>query len=403
MQYSTFTTSDNTPLAFQTSLPLPSHAPDTAAQNKYATCILLLHGFSGSSAYFTRNLGPLSAHHWTVAPDMRGHGRSGHNPARGGYHVARLAADLRELLAHLDSKLTSSGGTTTKFIPVGCSIGAAVVWTYLELFGEDARLAGYVFVDQAPLQDRALLGYGGVWDARVAHRGCFDEASLLAAQRAWVERPAETHRGLVAECLGYRFQPQDGDRRMGEEEVKRDEEFFVGISQACDGVWLARLLADHTRYDHREAVEGIVKPTLVMAGRRSGCFPLEGLAETVERVKKGGEGEAEMVVFESGHWLFYEEPERFNQEVLKFPKIHFLFVVHPDHAQHAGCVGVHPVPPGRAPRHHHQPVPAHDHVMSDRRLAAQHGTVKGSRCPAEKCSVAGQDNVEQQQVAVLER
>jgi len=24
------------------------------------------------------------------------------------------------------------------------------------------------------------------------------------------------------------------------------------------------------------------------------------------------------VVFESGHWLFYEEPERFNRELLEF-------------------------------------------------------------------------------------
>ena len=81
---------------------------------------------------------------------------------------------------------------------------------------------------------------------------------------------------------------------------------------------MARLLADHTRYDHREACEGIAAPVLVMAGRRSGCFPLEGMEETVRRVKKGGNEDAEMVVFESGHWLFYEEPERFNRELLKF-------------------------------------------------------------------------------------
>jgi pimeloyl-ACP methyl ester carboxylesterase len=55
-----------------------------------------------------------------------------------------------------------------------------------------------------------------------------------------------------------------------------------------------------------------------MAGRRSGCFSLEGMEETVRRVKKGGNEDAEMVVFESGHWLFYEEPGRFNRELLRF-------------------------------------------------------------------------------------
>jgi pimeloyl-ACP methyl ester carboxylesterase len=242
---------------------------------------------------------------------MRGHGRSSHT--RGGYHVARLAADLRELLTHL----RSTSASPCKFVPVGCSIGAAILWTYVELFGEDPDFEGFVFVDQAPLQDRSLFD---AWDENRAHYGCFDEKSMLAAQQAWVSHPAETHKGLVKECLGYRFRPVGSDK-VGEDEVRRDEEFFTGISAACDGVWLARLLADHTRYDHREAIEGITKPTLVMAGRRSGCFPLAGMAETVERIRKGGSGmdrKAEMLVFESGHWLFYEEPERFNKELLAF-------------------------------------------------------------------------------------
>lgn len=313
MHYSAFTTTDRTPLAFQTSLPLP---PDpNSPTDSYATCILLLHGFSGSSAYFTRNTPHLAPHHWLLAPDLRGHGRSGHSPSRGGFHVARLAADLRELLAHVTSLVPK---VPTRFVPVGCSIGAAVVWTYLELFGNDPRMAGYVFVDQAPLQDRALLGLGGAWGVGKAHAGCFDEGSMLEAQRGWVEegRREETYRGLVRECLGYRFRPAEGDG-VGEEAAKRDEEFFVGISRGCDGVWLARLLADHTRYDHREACEGIESPVLVLAGRRSGCFTLEGMGETVERVKRGG-GDAEMVVFESGHWMFYEEPEKFNRVLLEF-------------------------------------------------------------------------------------
>ncbi|KAK3902250.1 Alpha/Beta hydrolase protein [Staphylotrichum tortipilum] len=312
MHSSTFTTTDSCPLSFLTSLPLPPSTPSTPA---YATCILLLHGFSGSSAYFTRNLPTLSSTRWVVAPDLRGHGRSAHNPSRGGFHVSRLAADLRELILHLGR---STGVPGIRFVPVGCSIGAAVVWTYVELFGEEG-MRGYVFVDQAPLQDRAVLGLGGEWGAGLAHAGCFDEKSMLAAQEGWVreERREGTYKGLVRECLGYRFKPEEGDG-VGEEEAGRDEEFFTGISRGCDSVWLARLLADHTRYDHREACEGLKKPVLVMAGRRSGCFTLEGMSETVERARKGGNEDAEMVVFDSGHWLFYEEPERFNRELLEF-------------------------------------------------------------------------------------
>ncbi|KAL7622218.1 hypothetical protein AAE478_007721 [Parahypoxylon ruwenzoriense] len=312
MQYAYCTANDGCTLAFQTSLPIAAPLPPRAS------CIILIHGFSGSSAYFTRNYGGLvgASGHWVVAPDLRGHGNSGR--PRGGYHVARLAADLRDLIAYLR---TLAEGTELDIVPVGCSIGAAVLWTYVELFG-CSGFRGFVFVDQAPLQDRTWLGDGG-WDAGHAHLGCFDEATMLAAQRAWVQDPAGAHRELVAACLGYRHkpepEPESGDDDVSEEERRRrDEAFFTGISARCDQTWLARLLADHTRYDHREAIEEIDLPTLVMAGRRTGCFPLEGMRETVRRVEKRSPGRVRMSVFDSGHWLFYEEPERFNREVLEF-------------------------------------------------------------------------------------
>ncbi|KAI1498126.1 Alpha/Beta hydrolase protein [Biscogniauxia marginata] len=328
MQYAYCTANDGCTLALQTSRPLVPQ--DDKAGTR---CILLLHGFSGSSAYFARNYAALSARHWVVAPDMRGHGNSGR--PRGGYHVARLAADLRDIIAHLRRAVRRRRRSQSQedhhedddddrdaiqFVPVGCSIGAAVLWTYVELFGgsssRDDFLSprGFVFVDQAPLQDRSEFGD---WNERKAHLGCYDEATTWAAQQAWVRRPDAAHRDLVRGCLGYRHAPEESDG-MSAEQRRLDEELFVRISVQCDGVWLARLLADHTRYDHREAIENIKLPTLVMAGRRTGCFPLEGMMETVRLVNKNRPGLAKLSLFDSGHWLFYEEPERFNKEILEF-------------------------------------------------------------------------------------
>ncbi|XDG06133.1 hypothetical protein ABKA04_005748 [Annulohypoxylon sp. FPYF3050] len=319
MQYASCTANDGCTLAFQTSLPVGSGATLDA---RYASCVLLLHGFSGSSAYFRRNFGALAEDHWVVAPDMRGHGNSGRS--RGGYHVARLAADLHELISYLrvsrpgedsNSNPASGGeGAKLKIVPVGCSIGAAVLWTYVELYG-DSDFAGFIFVDQAPLQDRSAFGD---WDASRAHLSCYDEATTLAAQRSWIYDAASTHADLVRSCLGYRYLPDPSTDDISDEAWRLDEEFFVGVSRRCDHVWLAKLLADHTRYDHREAIEEIQVPTLVMAGRRTGCFPLEGMKETVRRVETSRPGGARMSVYDSGHWLFYEEPERFNREVIEF-------------------------------------------------------------------------------------
>ncbi|KAF1966604.1 alpha/beta-hydrolase [Bimuria novae-zelandiae CBS 107.79] len=305
--YSRITASDGCELAFQSSQPLGPVSP----RKDYNTLTILIHGFSGSSLYFQRNYEALSYNTWVIALDLRGHGESGR--PKGGYHVARLAADLKELVMHV-----KSGVPEVQIIPVGCSIGAAVLWTYVELFSDD-DFTGMVFVDQAPLQDRSAFDD---WDESKAHRGCFDEKSMLGAQEAWTKDPEGAFKGLVADCLGYRYQPLPDDD-VSDERRASDEEFFTSQSRRCDTTWLARLLADHTRYDHREACEQIKVPVLVMAGKRTGCFPLEGMKETVRRVEKGQkEREREHLpkwsVFESGHWLFWEEPERFNEEIRQF-------------------------------------------------------------------------------------
>ncbi|KAF5659945.1 non-heme chloroperoxidase [Fusarium heterosporum] len=295
-----FTTNDGCKIAFKSSVPLGT-VEGTAPKK----CVMLMHGFSGSGDYFVRNFGPLSEQFWVVAPDMRGHGDS--DRTRGGYHVARLAADLAGLVTHL--RETAPG---ISIVPVGCSIGAAVLWTYVELFKNE--FSGFVFVDQAPLQDRSA--FDG-WDESKAHTGCFDEKSLLGAQHSWIHDSKAAHIDLAIGCLGYRHAPKKEDEISAEQQAK-DESFFTEISARCDQSWLARLLADHTRYDHREAIETITVPTLVMAGRRSSCFPLEGMLETVKRVEKSRPGLAKSSVFESGHWLFYEEPEKFNREIVDF-------------------------------------------------------------------------------------
>jgi pimeloyl-ACP methyl ester carboxylesterase len=308
MDYFRITANDGCELAFQSSQPLRPYSPE----KNYDTLTLLIHGFSGSSLYFQRNYDTLSRSSWVMAIDLRGHGNSGHSG--GGYHVARLAADLKELIVYL-----KTDNPNVKIFPVGCSIGAAVLWTYVELFS-DMDFSGMVFVDQAPLQDRSSIDD---WDESKAHRGCFDEKSLSIAQHVWINDPEAAFKGLVADCLGYRYQPLAGEN-VSEECRKNDEEFFVSQSRRCNTKWLARLLADHTRYDHREACQQIRVPVLVMAGKRTGCFPLEGMEETA-RIVANAQGHKinELLpprwsVYNSGHWLFWEEPERFNMEIRQF-------------------------------------------------------------------------------------
>ncbi|KAM7197420.1 Alpha/Beta hydrolase fold [Naviculisporaceae sp. PSN 640] len=339
-----FEANDGHILTFQSSLdiyePIPEFTGYTGAPYPHKL-ILLLHGFSGSSEYFYRNIDAISKGnvgsnsegkdaYWVVAPDLRGHGRSARSArTKTGHHVARLAVDLHNLINHLRDKFEECrhGGTEDlEIIAVGCSIGAAIVWTYTELF-TCSDFAGLVFVDQAPLQNALYFGENDPdnWDNTKHHKGCYNEATLQAAQRAWMLPDRRlTHLGLVNECLGYRqrrgpnFYPlPPGPGR------DQDFDFFSNISQQCDGKWLARLMADHTQYDHREEIKKIDVPALVMAGAWSGCFTMDGMLETAKLIQAHGgdkmKGKVAVSVFENdGHWLFYENPERFNREIIEF-------------------------------------------------------------------------------------
>ena len=73
------------------------------------------------------------------------------SPLQGGCTPVHCVVALFRVLTHDD------GPAWQVVTVVGTSMGAAVIWSYLELFG-DARIAKAVFVDQAPLQVRARVG-----------------------------------------------------------------------------------------------------------------------------------------------------------------------------------------------------------------------------------------------------
>jgi pimeloyl-ACP methyl ester carboxylesterase len=68
---------------------------------------------------FKRNVEGLSANFHVIILDLRGHGQS--EKPRAGYHVARLALDLKNLIEHL--RLPEG-----QVSAIGTSLGAAILW-----------------------------------------------------------------------------------------------------------------------------------------------------------------------------------------------------------------------------------------------------------------------------------
>jgi pimeloyl-ACP methyl ester carboxylesterase len=245
--------------------------------------VVLIHGWSGSRHYWDLNSRPIARSCRVVTYDQRHHGESG-KPSWG-LHVARLAADLRDLLRAL-----GIGAATL----VGSSMGAAVIWSYWELFGGE-NVERCVFVDQAPLQNVAQDWHAG-------SSGCFDAASLTRLQC----RLLADFAGFARDNARFCASPAVPDEVLAALEAET-----LRASPAA----LCALMADHTALDWRPLLPRISVPCLNVVGRKSAVFPAWWGCDAVAQLIP----DARTVFFEGGnHWLYIEEPRKFSQLVAAF-------------------------------------------------------------------------------------
>jgi pimeloyl-ACP methyl ester carboxylesterase len=81
--------------------------------------IICLHGFPESGASWSRQMTALQTTHHVLAPDGRGHGRSGCPSRLGDYEIRRLVADVLAVADHLRAE---------RFALVGHDWGGVVAW-----------------------------------------------------------------------------------------------------------------------------------------------------------------------------------------------------------------------------------------------------------------------------------
>jgi pimeloyl-ACP methyl ester carboxylesterase len=114
----------------------PLHYVDEGPRG--AAGLMLIHAEPFSILFWQRNIPVLARDFRVVAMDVRGRGESGKTDF--GHSIAQYARDLDLVLRTL--RLES-------VVLVGWSLGGSIVWSHMEQFGQ-ARLAGYINVDQAP-------------------------------------------------------------------------------------------------------------------------------------------------------------------------------------------------------------------------------------------------------------
>jgi len=244
--------------------------------------VVLVHGWGASRESFTLNANALAERCVVYRYDQRFHGES--DKPSWGFSVARLAADLKDFIDALKLE---------RPVVVGTSLGCAVIWAYVELYGE-ATLGKLVFVDQSPSQ-------WSLPDWKLGSKGIYDAASLSRIQAAVQDLDAFAE-GNAACCLSK--PPAAEVLALLKRETLR-----------CVPQHLALLMADHAPKDWRPLLRRITLPCLNLYGTDSGCFPAEGC----EAVGTLIGASCRSVIFEGlNHWLYLEDPARFNELVGQF-------------------------------------------------------------------------------------
>ncbi|WP_257350702.1 alpha/beta fold hydrolase [Pseudalkalibacillus decolorationis] len=243
------------------------------------TPVIFVHGVWMSSQFFQKQTSYFSKNHRAISLDLRGHGRS--TKVHYGHTVANYAEDLHSFIQELKLK---------DVVLVGWSMGAFVVWDYLQQFGEE-NIKGTVIVDE--------LASDFKWPDFPS--GAFDFPTLIHLMRE-----VQTNRfGFLKEFIPLMFKEdlsQDDFDWMLEETTKLPESVASTI------------LFDQTVVDYRKHFQSITVPTLLCFGREEKLIPVKAGEYLHKHISN-----SQLVIFEkSCHCPFLEEADRFNEVVSSF-------------------------------------------------------------------------------------
>ncbi|MBE9002076.1 alpha/beta hydrolase [Nostoc sp. LEGE 12447] len=253
--------------------------------------IVLIHGWSQSAEQFKYQISAFGERYHVIAIDLRGHGKS--EKVTYGYRLSRLSKDIQELIDFLQLE---------KPHLLGHSMGCAVIWSYIDLFGTDG-IDRLVFVDQSPLYTSRPH-----WDSQEME----DAGAIVTA-----EQLNEAVRGL--ESSSAEEVTRNTLASMVTSTMPKEQfEWMVQCNLQLPRRLAATLLYNQFHTDWRDQIVKIRQPTLIIGGRKS-IIPWKSQVWINKSIPN-----SELEIFEEaeggGHFMFVENPEKFNQRVLQFLK-----------------------------------------------------------------------------------
>ncbi len=251
--------------------------------------LVLVHGWNQTAALFERQVAGLSDRFRVITFDLRGHGES-QRPEHG-YRVSRYAMDLR-------SVITEVAGPPAHVL--GHSLGCCVLWSYFDLFAGDG-LDRVVFVDMMthPIANPAFS------EQEVA-----DYGSILSAEAFF-----GIYNGLTAGAAGQ-VVPGLLEGMVTPGISTEDMAWLLAENARMPGPLSAREFFSDILADWRDMPPRVNRPALYIAGEAS-FVPASATRWAAEQTP--GAAFESFAADEGGnHFMFIENPERFNRLVADF-------------------------------------------------------------------------------------
>ncbi|MFG6147834.1 alpha/beta fold hydrolase [Halobacillus sp. B23F22_1] len=241
--------------------------------------VIFVHGVMMSSQFFHKQYPYFKEKYRTIMFDFRGHGES--SKVEYGHTVANYARDLKSLIEHLELK---------DVILVGWSMGAFVVWDYINQFGTN-NIKAITVVDQSPSDY--------IWEGWEYGAFTFDDIKGV------MQAIQEDQKGFNADFIYGMFK---------EKPDKQEHKWILKEMMKVPASIASTIVFNQTAVDYRENLSNIDVPALICFGRDDKFFPVAA-GEYIQQKIPG----SKLVPFEnSSHCLFLEEPDKFNQELDKF-------------------------------------------------------------------------------------
>jgi len=254
-----------------------------AAGDKKDRGILFIHGWSCSSRYWQKQMEALSSRYYTVAIDLRGHGRS--DKPDFGYTLGYMARDVYDIIEKLDLH---------DIFLVGWSMGGSIVFEYVKQFGNE-YLKGICIVDIGPYS----------WKTDDYPIGYMDYGKRLELVRKY--------------AMAFQEPGKEGEDFVDKMFIRKPDfpmlNQLKAESKKAPAYVRSLLMLELFCSDYRDLLTQIDLPTLILLGSWSKKEKNYPVGEYMQKKIKT----SRLVSFsKSGHCPFLEEATKFNRVLSEF-------------------------------------------------------------------------------------